>query len=372
MYSLPIFRNILNLNWKKVLIMWIYEETKKVIFQIRWKYWNQTCPCCGLNTNKRHDKKSYKQKYRLKHMLYWWNKIIELELHKRYFRCTKCNTRFFEKFDFESPFWMYTTDFEKYIQWNWWHVSWNKLSELYQTSGSVIYSILERIDVELINKRWLEIIEELAEIYLWVDEHSFSGHDMVLIITELKTWQLLAVLDWITKEKLEKWIWNIPLKNHNKILWFSTDMNKGYANSLEQIIWNPIHSVDKMHLFIEANRVVDWVRDISRFTLSQNFIKLEDIHKLGKKIWKKITKEDIEQLNKNQTDKNKIEWMKKYKEKAEQRLKIEEINPKDLLNSKWEKVEYKEITADYFIEKWYRLLFMYREKKLELTTKTKT
>jgi hypothetical protein len=60
-------------------------------------------------------------------------------------------------------------------------------------------------------------MEELNEIYLWVDEHSFSGHDMVLIITELKTWKLLAVLDWITKEKLEKWIWNIPLKYHNKI-----------------------------------------------------------------------------------------------------------------------------------------------------------
>jgi len=44
--------------------------------------------------------------------------------------------------------------------------------------------------------------------------------------------------------------------------------------------------------------------------------------------------------------------------------KIEDINPKDLINSKWEVVEYQEITADYFIEKWYRLLFMYREKNL--------
>jgi hypothetical protein len=89
-----------------------------------------------------------------------------------------------------------------------------------------------------------------------------------------------------------------------------------------------------MHLFIEANRVVDQVRDISRFTLSQNFIKIEDIYKLGKKVTKKITKEDIKQLNKNQTDKKKLEAMKKYKEKAEHRLKVENINRKDLLNSK--------------------------------------
>jgi hypothetical protein len=38
-------------------------------------------------------------------------------------------------------------------------------------------------------------------------------------------------------------------------------------------------------------------------------------------------------LNENQTDK-KNEAMKKYKDKAEQRLDISNINPKDLLNSK--------------------------------------
>jgi len=68
-------------------------------------------------------------------------------------------------------------------------------------------------------------MEGLDEIYLWVDEHSFSWHDMVLIITELKTGQLLAVLDWITKEKLDHWIWHVvPIKCHQKILWYSTDM----------------------------------------------------------------------------------------------------------------------------------------------------
>ncbi|MDQ7021998.1 MAG: hypothetical protein Q9M97_00430 [Candidatus Gracilibacteria bacterium] len=51
-----------------------------------------------------------------------------------------------------------------------------------------------------------------------VDEHSFSGHDMVLIITELKTGQLLAVLDGITKTKLDYWIWHVvPLKCHKKL-----------------------------------------------------------------------------------------------------------------------------------------------------------
>ena len=44
----------------------------------------------------------------------------------------------------------------------------------------------------------------------------------------------------------------------------------------------------------------------------------------------------------------KIRW--KYKNKAEQRLNIDNINPKDLINSKWGIVEYQEITADYLLD----------------------
>lgn len=364
MNILSLFKNIVNLNWKKVKISWFYEETKKVILKIRWKYNNTICPHCWFNTNKRQDKKIHKQSKLIPHMPYGWDKMIFLELHKRYFRCSNCDTRFYERFDFESEYWMYTNHFEKYIQWNWWFVSWNKIAELYQSSVSVIHSILERIDPELINKRWMEIIEKLDEIYLWVDEHSFRGHDMVLVITELKTWEPLAILDWITKKKLEDWIRSIPLKYHTKIKWFSTDMNKGYAESLKKIIWNPIHTVDKMHLFMEANRVIDDVKDIARHTLAFCFVTPEDAVKLWWKALRNITIKDIKKLNENQSDIKRLKAMKKYKAKTEQRLQTKNFNPNDLLNSKWEVIEYKEITPEYFTEKWYRTLFVTREKRL--------
>ena len=56
-----------------------------------------------------------------------------------------------------------------------------------------------------------------------------------------------------------------------------------------------------------------------------NFIKLEDVAKLWRKPDKKLTKKDIQKLNINL--KNPL--MKKYKDKAKQKLKIEDINPKD-------------------------------------------
>tara|TARA_B110000977_G_scaffold200129_1_gene289581 strand:- start:934 stop:1278 length:345 start_codon:yes stop_codon:yes gene_type:complete len=114
-------------------------------------------------------------------------------------------------------------------------------------------------------------------------------------------------------------------------------MNKGYAKLLKQIIGNPIHSVDKYHLFQEANRVVDEVRQISIWGLAMNFITLEDIPKLGKKIGKKLTQQDIQKLKTSReiTEKTeKGESMKKYKDKRENRLQAEQITKESLVNSK--------------------------------------
>ena len=363
MLSITEIRKITNLNHKKVTIYWKKIENKRIILKIRWKYTTTCCPYCKEKTSKRQDQDLHQQKKLIPHMPYGWNKMIFLELYKRYFRCTKCNKKFYEKFDFESDYWLYSNDFEKYIQWNWWFVSWNKLAELYQTSVSTIYSILRRIDPELINTKGLEIISELEEIYLWVDEHSFSGHDMVLIITELKTWQLLAVLDWITKDKLKAWIDKIPLKDQKKIKWFSTDMNKGYANTLKDIFWKPIHTVDKMHLFMESNRMVDEVKNIARHVLEFNLITEEEANNLGSKALKDLSVEDVKKLNKSKKVNNsRIKAMKKYKDKAEQRLQLD--NPLFVRNSKWEKVEYKEITPEYFVENSYFKLVATREKNL--------
>jgi transposase len=47
-------------------------------------------------------------------------------------------------------------------------------------------------------------MNELKEIYLGIDEHSFHGRDMVLVITDIKAKKVLAILNDITKETLTK------------------------------------------------------------------------------------------------------------------------------------------------------------------------
>lgn len=100
---------------------------------------------------------------------------------------------------------------------------------------------------------------------------------------------------------------------------------------MAEIVGNPVHSVDKYHLFQEANKVVDEVRQISIWGLAMNFVKVEDIPRLGKKVGKKLTKQDLENLNKANQE-NKV--MQKYKEKSQCRLQAEQIDSKALINSK--------------------------------------
>ncbi len=56
--------------------------------------------------------------------------------------------------------------------------------------------------------------------------------------------------------------------------------------------------------------------------------------------------------------------MKKYKDKSEHIFKDEYITPDMLIKQNWEKWEYREITEDAFLNRWYKSLFWKKEKNL--------
>ncbi len=59
-----------------------------------------------------------------------------------------------------------------------------------------------------------------------------------------------------------------------------------------------------------------------------------------------------------------IKHMKKYKDKKNHKLKDEYIRKEELIKMSGEIWEYKEITEEAFLNKWYKTLFMYREKNM--------
>ena len=193
MNNITIIWKILNLNLEKYEILNFEENKEIMIFWVRSKLKYCNCPQCWIKTNKRQDLKEYKQKINLKHINISNNRLVEIKPIKRYFRCPNCKSHFLERFDIESNLWFHTKEFENYVISSFWYTSWNQIAKLNQVSASKIYKIIENIDHKKLNEIWLEIISNLEEIYLWIDEHSFSWKDMILIITELKTKQLIAV-----------------------------------------------------------------------------------------------------------------------------------------------------------------------------------
>ncbi len=73
------------------------------------------------------------------------------------------------------------------------------------------------------------------------------------LITEIKTSEVLSIIDWTTKEKLDYWIWHFSLLNqYKKINWYNPYINKWYVQSLAEICGTPIWLVDKYYLGQEA------------------------------------------------------------------------------------------------------------------------
>jgi transposase len=198
-----------------------------------------------------------------------------------------------EKFYFEAERGERTKVFDDFVRFSRWHMSWAQIARNTQCSPRTTHDILSWIDENMLNKRWIEIMNELKEIYLWIDEHSFHGRDMVLVITDIKAKKVLAILDNITNEILNNRFNGLSQEIKNKIKWISTDMNKWYKNVAEQKIPGIIGTVDKYHLVQEANRMVDDVRWMTIWLIKMWFMTEEDFIK-----HKKITSTMIKKKEK--------------------------------------------------------------------------
>lgn len=360
MNNITVIEDILNISCEEKIKITNYFNIwgKKLIFEIESQSNSVVCPCCSRRTSKRQDYVLYRQKTTLKHIVLSDNRIIELCPKRRYFRCSHCKDQFFEKFSFESKKWYHTIAFESYILASWWYLSWSEVWRLCWISSSKVYMITQHIDVWKLNERGLKIMEELDEINLWIDEHAFRWKDMILIITELKKKEVLAILHWITNEILESWINSLSPEIQTKIVWFSTDMNKWYRWVIERLLKHPLHVVDKYHLVQEANRMITAVLDVNIWAMKMWFLQEKDLIQFWK-IPRSLSKEQKEKLKRQS-----LIPMKKYKDKVDQRLQTKDIHPKLLRNNKWEKICYREITLEYFLEKKYLSLFRTREKNL--------
>ena len=86
-----------------------------------------------------------------------------------------------------------------------------------ETSASKVWKILKGIDPKALREEGRKYMEEAEEIYIGIDEHSFSGRDMVIIITDIKARKVLDFIEDMTQKKVSEWFRELPEHIRNKI-----------------------------------------------------------------------------------------------------------------------------------------------------------
>jgi hypothetical protein len=80
--------------------------------------------------------------------------------------------------------------------------------------------------------KMMEFLEGAEEIHLGIDEHSFSHHDMVIIVTELRKRRVVGVLEDDRLATLEDFLKKIPA---NRVKEVCIDMKTGYRKVVQRL-----------------------------------------------------------------------------------------------------------------------------------------
>lgn len=348
----------------------LFNEKPVLEITLRGKGKYKQCPCCGRKTKDKHDQDLYTQKD-IRHQVSF-SYEIRLKVLKRRFRCAKCKTPFIEPFDFipkkinedkligqKDRSKSHTKHFEDYILFEWHHLTVAEIARRCAVSEYRIWKIIADIDMEELMKKGVQImLNQPGELYLGIDEHSFSGHDMVLVITEHSAQKVVAVLPDVRKETLKKWLNHLPPSVMVRIKGLTIDMSGTYRDSvLEALGVQVVGIVDKYHIIQLANNVLDEVRKMNSWMIHSGIYGHDLIDLRQRKGIKKNNK--LKKNNKGHFEPKRMPLsnFKKYREK------IQTNNSKFRLYAP-EDPSFKAITIQHFLAQTYRTLFLKREDNL--------
>ena len=274
---------ILQIQLNKVKIIKTEKDIKNkgiMRVQIKRKAKSCNCPYCNRKTAKRYDKFIFSYKG-VKNLITFKYEVI-LNLEKRRFYCSKCKKNFHEQYDF-VPYDIkedkrvrsrkYTTIFEDYVLYEWVTNTAAEIARRSKVSESTVWSIIKNIDIEELKIKGIKYLEDYeGDLFLGIDEHSFSGRDMVLVIMEHSTKKVVAVLQNITKQELKKWLNNLPPKVIKKIKGITIDMTNNYEKPVIEVLGgHVIKIVDKYHIIQLANKVIDEVRMLNNWMIHMGY-----------------------------------------------------------------------------------------------------
>lgn len=234
--------------------LWIEEmkevpQENKTIIKVRSPRKKASCPYCGHPTTRVHQ-------YRKRTVIhgFYHNKQVLLKATMRRFLCKRCRRTFTESLPgIDSKH--YTKQCRRQIVDMLACSSFSRVAQKLKMSATTLIKFMR----ELMQEQ--EIMwPQRGEIHLGIDGHSFSGHDMVLTVTDVKRKRLLTVLADDSKQTLMRFLEDIPRQVRNRITIGCTDLESRLKNALKESVPEVTIVADKYHVLREGTACLNEVR----------------------------------------------------------------------------------------------------------------
>jgi len=223
------------------------------------------CPRCGSVTRSVYDRS---QQWRRK-LHTWCNGVpVFLWVRPRRFRCRECQKVFTERLPGIRPWARRTERAEAQLLEELAGRSFRGAAAATGTSPHTLRRLLlqcvqDGVDLE-------RALQDLPEVVLGIDEHSFRGRDMMITVTCVAPERrLLALLPHDRVRLLEQFLRKLPASVREKIRAVCIDLKEGWRRAVERALPGVPVVADPFHVIQDANRRVDEARRVEQEVTGQ-------------------------------------------------------------------------------------------------------
>jgi transposase len=213
------------------------------------------CPKCGKRTKTVYDQRP---PLMVKHLKIGF-RLTYLILFKRRFNCKLCKSVFTEKLTQVGKWQRKTKSMDEQV------IEYLKEISFAGTKRrlGVSYSSQVKLLKKTVNESEVDWQKEAVKpVSLGIDEHSFSGHDMLITLTNLTVPKLITILPNDRKTTLDSLLSSIPENLKRNISSVAIDMKQMYKLSVKRYLPNTLVTVDHFHVIYDANKRIEEERRI--------------------------------------------------------------------------------------------------------------
>ena len=244
------------------------------------------CPACGKRTKSVYDQRPPSM---VKHLKVGFRQTY-LILFKRRFECRQCSRVFTERLPQIGKYQRKTKSLDEQIIESLKEISFagtsRRLGIGYFSQTKLLKSVIST------GVNWQTEIGR-KDINLGIDEHSFSGHDMLITLTNLNSPKLITILPDDKKVTLNSLFSTIPEELKANISGVAIDMKQMYKLSIKKYLPGTKITVDHFHVIYDANLRINEERRII-----QNVFKIKIPKLLFIKNKENLTQKEKELINK--------------------------------------------------------------------------